>query len=106
MDVKDVLVEARALVEQGWAKGYYTDGLGSYCVAGAINLAAGEMRDLNGAIVYAPHNMATKKLALIARLTACDHLPQPFESLQIFNDDPDTTKADVLAVLEKAIASC
>lgn len=106
MVIKDVLEDAKVLLERRWARGHYTDGEGGYCLAGAINIAAGEMIDLNGAIVYAPHTVAVKRLALDARLHASECLPEPFESLPTFNDSPGTTLADVLGVLDKAIASC
>lgn len=106
MDVKQVLEGARGLLENRWARGYYTDGLGGYCLAGAINISAGEMQDVRGTITYAAHDREVKKVAFEARLLACNFLPEPFETLPTYNDAPGTTQQDVLAVLDKAISAC
>jgi hypothetical protein len=106
VSMHNVLTQARSMVENGWAKGHYTDGLGAYCLAGAINIAAGEMSDLNGAIVYTHCPLAVKKLALDARVHVSECLPSPFISIPQFNDDTYTTREDVLAVLDKAISAC
>lgn len=98
--VKDVLIRARALIEQGWVQGHYAlaaDGREVYpgnkeavcwCMYGALN-AADPKRSLKSEYVID---------------TLADHVPNGM--IADFNDKPTTTVADVLAVFDKAIASC
>lgn len=104
--VRQVLVEARGIVAERWCKGNYADGNANYCAAGAINLAAGEMREDHGSLTYADTDLAVKRLAYDCRSALMDALPTPYESIATYNDDPATAQADVLAVFDKAIASC
>lgn len=114
MDVSEVLAEARQIVERGWCQHGYTDGRGNYCLRGAIGIASGLMRDYSGNVTYTPVSSDAERAAALERSKldvrvaqlVCQHLPEPFVSIPVFNDQPDTTKNDVLAILDKAIASC
>jgi hypothetical protein len=104
-DVLDVLIAARAEVAKGWAKGAdyagWTSSEGGVCAMGGIYRSAktDECRyaDLYGA--------AASALA--------PHVPADFECAYYsgpamvgeFNDHPSTTKADVLALFDRAIAA-
>lgn len=117
MSVKDTLTAARELVERGWHQGNNTDGHGNYCLRAAVGLASGAMRDYRGLVTFsyisrgAPAALHAEYLQQVVTenkainlVTKC--LPEPFTSVPIYNDDPSTTKEDVLAVLDKAISSC
>lgn len=104
--VKDVLVEAKALLlEKGWTKGAgardargmsvpnYSPQAARFCVLGAIECAtmkSGELARAD-ALFYGARDS-------VARV-AC------VGSVVTFNDAPMRTKEEVIAVLDKAIAS-
>lgn len=93
---RDMLIEARALVEKGWCQGYQAkDETGacvshesakarSFCAYGACWRAEGT--------VSGPASMALRRA---------------FGSLGVgtWNDAPDRTQADVLALFDRAIAA-
>jgi hypothetical protein len=89
-DVLDVLIAARAEVEKGWAKGAY-EYPGGVCIYGALYRTAGLGFE------------GIQRMATLGPLFA--QLPDGFTNLVFFNDDPDTTKADVLALFDRAIAA-
>lgn len=103
MEVADVLTVAKAIVSQGWHKGSYTDGHGNYCLRGAICLAAGDMRVRDGEVVYCG-GLSEARLATEACAAVAAVLPEPFQSIPVFNDYGATTAWDVLAVLDKALS--
>lgn len=116
--VKEVLVEARSIVEQGWNKYGNTDGQGNYCLRAAVGLASGALilRD-DREVTFdrtlptdSPEKMASRTAALRLDLDASDlikqHLPEGYVSIPVFNDDPKTTKNDVVQILDKAISAC
>lgn len=118
-DVKEVLAEARTIIEQGWNQYGNTDGRGNFCLKAAVGLAAGAYVLVNDGKEVAfdriqlnegPERSAAQLKALKMDLRAIQavaaHLPEGYESVPVFNDDPRTTKNDVLAVLDKAISSC
>ena len=104
--VKMVLEQAKRTVNAGWCQGEYTDGQGSYCLKGAIGLAAGVLEDIDGHMRYKCLDLPELRVDRIAYDLVVKHLPEPFESIPTYNDHPGTTKNDVLAVLDKAITSC
>lgn len=110
-NISGALTAARAYVQGGWYQSGLTDGCGNYCLRAAISLAAGSMVDLNGEVGYRSYKdqgeaaLESYRVDYEANRIVRDFLPQGFDSIPVFNDDPQTTQADVLAVLDKAIAS-
>lgn len=106
-EVRNVLVKARSLIENRWCQNSHSDGYGGYCLQAAINVAAGEMVDHRGKLLYlTPSDLSIKKLAYDARSLVAEHLPEPYQSIAVFNDQPSTSRNDVCAVLDKAICAC
>jgi len=115
VEVNEVLTQARARVEQGWYQGGLTNGEGDVCMRAAVGLAAGYYVDRDGHVTFPkpvelmghdwPYELAALKLDYAALDVLSKHLPSPFESIPVFNDDPHTTLSDVLAVFDKAIAA-
>lgn len=129
MGVREVLTEARRLLcEVGWVQGTYASAQG-LCLQGAINVASGEMRLLGeheaellkwGRVTYVTNGQGKRSFDAMLATTAASrivtqHIPavapavadDPLHvSIPWWNDRPDTTKDDVLAVLDNAIASC
>lgn len=103
MDVKQVLEQAKLLVAQGWHQGGYTDGCGNLCLKGAIGVASGDMRPANGGLIYCG-GLPERRLSTQACAAIMDALPKPFDSIPVFNDDPQTDLREILLVLDKAIA--
>jgi hypothetical protein len=94
METLDVLVAARAEVEAGWCKGWTVDHRGNVCAFGAVETALGvsKARRRNVEII-----MGNPSDALWTAL------PAGYATVPRFNDDPHTTKADVLALFDRAI---
>lgn len=116
-EVRRVLEKARDIVERGWHQGDSTDGHGNFCLRAAVGLAAGshvydgDQFTWERIPVDAPpmqHYAHVHRSAIDVRASQLivEQLPEPFRSIPVFNDDPDTTKTDVLAVLDKAISAC
>lgn len=98
MNEKETLIEIRALIEKGWIKGAYArDGGGervspysdsavSFCLVGAMERSCETPSQLKNLYrTLGDHGMC---------------------SLTFFNDRPETTKADVLSLLDEAIQLC
>jgi hypothetical protein len=107
---REVLAKARSLVESGWHQGSLTDGCGNYCLRAAVSLAAGSFVDQDGAVGYlrydpSDHVYEAYVADYDAQRVVRQFLPEGYESLVVFNDDLQTTHGDVLAVMDKAIAS-
>lgn len=98
------LRDARAIVQRGWNQHALTDGKGAYCLKGAIGIATGAMFDIGGEVIYTK-SLTSASLCQYLMGVVASQLPEPFESIPAFNDQPDTTRDDVLAVLDKAIAA-
>lgn len=114
---KEVLIKARSIVERGWNQGDSTDGHGRFCLRAAIGLAAGSHVYNQGKYRWEelPYRATpAERWAHVERSAAdvaaaalvLDQLPEPFTSISVFNDDPQTRQNDVLAVLDKAISAC
>lgn len=94
-EVVDVLVRARALIasEDRWCRGSYSklqdDGFFAFCAVGA------ELQATRGIVDWSDESPSL--LALIAAL------PEGYDRISVFNDDPKTTHADVLALYDRAI---
>lgn len=117
MNVVEVLIGAKALVESGWCQGESTDGRGNYCLRAALGIAAGVMQDVDGNVGFVkipaeatPTAHAQHLHRSVTEMAATEmvlgSLPEPFQSIPVYNDDPSTTKHDILNVLDKAISSC
>lgn len=87
------LKAAKALIDtpEKWGKGTYEPGPDCYCVVGALKAA-------NGWSEFEVWN--TK--AINALYSACD---DRFEGIVDLNDHPDTTHADIMALIDRAIAA-
>lgn len=110
--VREVLVEARAILGRGWHQGSYSDGYGkSFCIRAAISIAAVD-------VAHNPSTVASTELAAYAdfrakvllEMDACqmvqDNLPEPWTTIPGWNDDEGTVHNDVLSVMDKAISAC
>lgn len=114
---KEVLIKARSIVERGWFQGDSTDGRGNFCLRAAIGLAAGSHVYSDGNYTWEQipskatpaerwAHVTRSAVDMAAADTVTKQLPEPFICIAKYNDDPDTTKNDVLAVLDKAISAC
>lgn len=98
MSVIEDLKAARQHVERGWMQGKLTDYNGNVCAMGAVSIAAG-MRI--GSMVS--HTMEWDRHQ--AQYEALmKQIPEGFFDVAAFNDDPATTKQDVLNLFDKALA--
>ena len=115
MEVKDVLVAARKLVFDGWTQFALTNGHGDYCLRAAIGLSCGAY-ELIGNSVWSPRldfsAATTDALRRYTRALITDTravqivqqvLPAGHRSIPEFNDAPETSRQDVLDVLDAAI---
>jgi hypothetical protein len=95
-DLKAVLAKAADLIEQhGWIQGDYGNPDTGFCAAGAIWWAiAGRKRDIS--LETSPHNGSF--------VAALDMLPYGVGGAASWNDNPRTTKEDVIQALRKAAA--
>ena len=98
--VKENLVAAKALIDtpEKWLKGALTTGDGTcFCAMGAVGAAGGYnllSNDTNPELA-----------ALIDSIPADFQLQGGRHQLVEFNDHPDTTHADVMALFDRAIAA-
>ena len=91
---RTALLKARALIEEGWVQHKEcstVEGRKSYCIYGGIAKAAKD-----GILFTACER------ALLAHLPS--GYPANYKGITAFNDNPYTTKADVLALFDKALA--
>ena len=100
MTTKEVLIQARGFIERGWtqrasaraAEGYpvrsKSPSACEWCASGAIRAVLPNSRNIKEFWEY------------------FFDLVKPHFSLIEFNDDPKTTKEDVLALYDEAIAKC
>lgn len=103
MSVREDLIAAKALIDtpEKWIKGQYADH-DCLCALGAARMAffgslSGHNRRADG--WSGDHNPVAMALdnALIDKWAA--------ESVEHFNDHPDTTHADIMALFDRAIAA-
>lgn len=104
-----VLTEAREIVNAGWHQGDWTNGDHTkFCAMGAIGLATtGDVQFVHFPFFANRHVQALQRHLEDVGWTpgscknpGCDGC----RSVAHFNDHPETTKADVLALFDKAIA--
>ena len=104
METIDVLKATRALIDtpEKWTKGAYArdargrvvgwldPGASCFCVQGAFHKALGHLGDSSFEVWHE---------------RVSDAFPAHFNSVQEYNDHPDTTHADIMAVFDRAIAA-
>jgi hypothetical protein len=96
METLDVLIRARAEVDAGWCKKTAVDHYGNVCALGAVETALGRPKtQRRNTTIIMGDAFAALTLALC----------RGYSSVPGFNDDPQTTKADVLALFDRAIAA-
>lgn len=114
-EVTKVLRKARALIEQGWTKGFFTreepwrwPGARSYCTLGALYQAGGgyPIPFHTGFALDAGKN---HELLLKASARLAAHLPgtmgpNPVTRLMFYNDHVATDSQQILALFDKALA--
>jgi hypothetical protein len=96
MSVAQVLTEARKLIAQGWTQGKnkrVVNGVECYCLSAAIRQASPD---------YKPRELAFS--ALFYALGDDDLYLSSSSNLTEWNDAPDRTQEDVLALIDRAIA--
>ena len=107
MNERELLESARERIEScGWQQGAYGDDVDGYCVLGAVRAAHCQSHNW----LVAEYRAATERLMRHLPDVGWtgspdfpdDHWAQ--KSIPSFNDDENTTKADVLALFDKAIA--
>jgi hypothetical protein len=115
MEIKEVLLAAKQIVLDGWTQYGLTNGRGAYCLRAAIGLACGAYVIIDGRVTSPRLDFGTAKvnelqdytlaLRTDTRITELvKHvLPAGHDSIPTFNDDPETTRQDVLDVLDEAI---
>lgn len=106
-----ILTEARELVSRGWMQGHYYDPeTHCYCATGAIMRAVGYLLPVG---IPSPDCMLRREDMLIAierveqveqAISAARFPMLGYLSLAIWNDQPTTTQADVVALFDRAIA--
>src|SRR5688500_2853295 len=116
MTLKQLLKKTkRVLKERKWIKGHAIDShTGAVCLIGALHVAAGDEKLLlstGGGFQLWDNDTkvnAEKLLSKIAQekesLDISTYRPSFALNAAIYNDRPSTTKADVLALLDQAIA--
>jgi hypothetical protein len=112
----DILIRARELIADpaNWIQGHYSDGeiadpeTKCFCIIGAVDRAVIEkrgfelFRDISDSAVIDHIESDPDTSAAIKVLQ--EQLPKT-GMVSDFNDSPETTHADVLALLDKAIAA-
>jgi hypothetical protein len=91
--VKENLIAAKALIDtpEKWIKGSFHKA-GCFCAVGALGMAS------NGN----PENWGYDEREALLRALPVDAVAY---SVALFNDDPDTTHADIMALFDRAIAA-
>lgn len=100
--IVDILKRTRALVEEGWCKEVMWQNenghIQSRCFYGAYLEARSDILDKHNVNFH--RQVVNEEVFNALR----DELPDGFGSLVAFNDARATTKADVLAVIDRTIA--
>jgi len=97
MSVKENLIRAKALIDtpEKWGKDFYYEQDGCLCVVGALGKAMG-ISASGGQFCDSLVRALNAELPESAPIR--NHLPA-------FNDHPDTTHADIMALFDRAIAA-
>jgi hypothetical protein len=100
MTAREILEGAKALLkEHGWCKHNLSNSEGKHCAVGAMFLVA--TGSAGGPITERHQNYRT---LMLARNTLANAVPGDCGTIG-FNDNPETTKKDVLALFDKALRS-
>lgn len=94
------LTAARAEVEKGWRKNGFEDGAGNVCAVGAINRVTFGCAALGIIPRGAPQRLSRRNVAydaLRAKVPSDISVPE-------YNDDPATTRQEILNLFDKALA--
>lgn len=98
MKPSEILEYAQGQIEQGWCKGTLVDHEGNVCMLGAMDRAATRK---GGVSIYAPAYVSAFR-TLHEKVAEFWNGPMDLDGIPGFNDDPKTTKQDVLDVFTKA----
>jgi len=100
----DFLVASRAKIESfGWIQGGFGDPVQGYCTLGAVKAAVIEDMGYDYCAYRATYTRLAEQLPSLGwRLI--DGGDNYSGSIAVFNDSPATSKQDVLALFDKAIA--
>lgn len=108
----DLLILARAFVEAGWCQGYaakdsagnpvppFSEEAEAFCVVGGFDCARWELGYCDE-VPPAHHREIVSTASTLLNLTLQD---RGGLLMDLWNDDPTTTKADVLALFDAACA--
>lgn len=88
-EMLEVLKKAREKINNGWCQGDYVNEEGCVCTVGAVELTIGR----ESILFYPTLDFLTK------------FLPKYSDCVIYYNDHPSTTKEDILALFDKAIAA-
>ena len=90
--VKENLIAAKALIADPakWTKGKYIDGEGCMCAAGAVRQVTGE-------------KFGEAESCLDRVVCEAFYEEFGFDIIEDFNDDPETTHADIMVLFQRAI---
>lgn len=100
MTVSDDLRAAKALIDtpEKWGRHLFQDAFGRMCIRGACGAAAGGIFGGKGAL-------SVETALLMALPAGVRQIAGPLSRLSVFNDDPSTTHADIMALFDRAIAA-
>jgi len=110
MSVAATLAEARKLIAQGWTQGAFyddedEDGLGCYCLAGAVGAAeAGSVRLAKGRVKFIFYSRIKSIQSLSDCLGGKGRGQDAVDLVTEWNDTPGRTQEDVLDLIDRAIA--
>lgn len=107
METIDVLIGGRAAVEKAWTKHVlYNPVTGGVCALGGCFVGAGVDLAEEKMPQYQSDRHPRNRDAVRASTVLYRHLPPAYNvGLPFYNDAQNTTKADVLALYDRAIAS-
>ena len=111
MTTKEILEQARALIERGWTQGTAArNSNGDHVSATSRHAcewcATGALYAIYETIPNWRDNRRTDEAAILIRAAIPKGSNDFHETIVSFNDAIETTKADMLAVFDEAIARC
>ena len=97
MKPSEILEYAQGQIERGWCKGTLVDHEGNVCMLGALDRTA---KHYGLSVTMMTYNNAFRTLR--EKVEEFWEGPMDIDGIPGFNDDPSTTKQDVLDVFTKA----
>lgn len=99
--VKENLIAAKALIDtpEKWGRGDYENEAGCLCAYGAI------MKAKYGFVLEYDDGPFSEDHALMHALPPLSGVKFDLADVSAFNDHPDTTHADIMALFDRAIAA-